>query len=283
MSELVVIAYVPALHEGYRQFFRKCVETGCRTLFVLGNDAIQKFIPDLHRKDIRRLDPSLIVKALLSWGDFKKIEVADTTLIENLFSSEISIVMPDEDISREIIKLFPQKKGVQLENVFLRWDKQKTIAKSVINPDDEVTIDEFHQRIMSVAQIESLKSSDWWRQVGACLIKDGEILIVAHNEHWPFLSPYTFGDPRGNFKKGLAIELSTAEHAEAAIVGIAVNSGISLAGTDLYVTTFPCPPCANLIGRTGIETLYYTEGYSMLGGVESLRSRNIKVVRVEKK
>ena len=70
------------------------------------------------------------------------------------------------------------------------------------------------------------RSVDWWRQVGAAIrFADGTV-ASAHNEHHPHrLAAYAAGDPRSNFFKGVAYELSTATHAEARLIADAARDG----------------------------------------------------------
>ncbi|NCS97095.1 MAG: deoxycytidylate deaminase, partial [Candidatus Pacebacteria bacterium] len=87
-------------------------------------------------------------------------------------------------------------------------------------------------------------------------------------------------DPRNSFHKGEHIELSTAIHAEAALIADAAKKGISLEGTQLYVTTFPCPACAKLIACSGITKLYFSEGYSMLDGEKILNDAGVLLSKI---
>ena len=63
----------------------------------------------------------------------------------------------------------------------------------------------------ALAELEANRSVDWWRQVGAAIrFADGRT-ASATNEHLPHeLSAYAAGDPRGNFFKGVHLEISTA-------------------------------------------------------------------------
>ena len=93
--------------------------------------------------------------------------------------------------------------------------------------------------------------------------------------------PYVNGDPRNNFHKGDHIEISTAIHAEAQMIAEAARKGVSLEGADMYVTVFPCPPCAKLIAFSGIKNLYCGGGYGVLDGEAVLKSKDVKIFFVE--
>ncbi len=122
---------------------------------------------------------------------------------------------------------------------------------------------------------------DFWRQVGAAIrFVDGTV-VATHNEHHPHpQSPYVVGDPRSNFFKGVHLELSTAKHAEARLIAAAAREGRSTAGAELYVTDFPCPPCAKLIAGAGIARLRYRTGYAVLDGQDVLGAAGVEIVLV---
>ena len=134
---------------------------------------------------------------------------------------------------------------------------------------------------MDSAASAAERSPDWWRQVGAVLARDGKIILTAYNTHLPSEQmAYVCGDPRSNFNAGEHIDASLAIHAEIAILAEAARRGIITEGCDLYVTTFPCPPCANAWANAGIKRLFYRGGYSLVAGAEALRSRGVELFTV---
>jgi dCMP deaminase len=48
----------------------------------------------------------------------------------------------------------------------------------------------------------------------------------------------------------------------------------------MYVTDFPCPPCAKLIAGAGIARLYFRTGYAVLDGQDVLEQAGVEVVQV---
>jgi dCMP deaminase len=131
------------------------------------------------------------------------------------------------------------------------------------------------------AYVSAAESIDWWRQVGAALrLATGE-LMSATNVHNPHpLSPYAVGDPRANLYKGVGLELSTATHAEAGLIAQAAREGKATKGGVMFVTDFPCPPCAKLIAGAGIAKLYFVEGYAVLDGQDVLEAAGVEIVQV---
>jgi dCMP deaminase len=107
-------------------------------------------------------------------------------------------------------------------------------------------------------------------------------LLGAFNQHVPSeQSAYLYGDPRSNFEAGQCIDMSGALHAEAGLIAEAARRGISTEGCDLFVTVFPCPPCAFLWAYSGIKHLYYVDGYSLIAGAETLQAKDVEIIRVE--
>ena len=108
------------------------------------------------------------------------------------------------------------------------------------------------------------------------------MLDAAHNEHRPTeYSPYLNGDPRNDFSRGVHMELSTAIHAEALLVGRAARTGVALAGADLYVSTFPCPACARLVAEAGFRRCFFAGPYAVLDGDDVLRAAGVELIWVD--
>lgn len=274
-----IIAYVPALHKGYRDLFVKYAKEA-RTLFVISREIIAEI--DHLRKDLRALEPELAAEAIKGWKLFEDIQVLDREWISALKKMSVEIIMPDEEISRHIATKYFGDHRVKYDTVFfLRWDPEKALVQKVPDADHRISADIFDREIMQRAFLEGGKSSDWWRRIGALLVKDGEMLIAAHNHGVPSEhTVYITGDPRSNFKKGLNIEISVFAHAEATVIAEAARRGISTDGASLYVTTFPCPPCAKLIAQAGVKKLYYSVGYAILDGDKDLRDAGTEIVFV---
>jgi dCMP deaminase len=60
-----------------------------------------------------------------------------------------------------------------------------------------------------------------------------------------------------NIPSGQRYELCRASHAEFAAICQAAKKGISIDGSTLYCTCFPCIICAKAIISAGIKTIYY--------------------------
>jgi len=272
----IIIAYIPVLHEGYRKFFEQ--HTDVAALYVFGDSLIKKH--DYLAKEIRQIDPDLIKRAIESWSVFKKVEILEEKDLDSLDTEEI--VMPDEDVCKSLAEENFKNKKINFDTIFLRWDKHNSMAEKPVEADQKISREKFDKEVIQKLKIEAEKSSDWWRRIGAAIVKNNELILVAHNEHLPSPhSPYAEGDPRNNFHKGIGIEYSTSIHAEARLIAEAAKKGIALEGLSMYVSTFPCPPCAKQIAFSGIKKLYYTGGYSILDQERILRSQGVEIIFVE--
>ncbi len=272
----IVIAYIPVLHQGYLNFLQKY--TDAETVYLVGEELLAEF--DQLRKDIRRLKPEQMQKALQALELPFSTEILSSGSVNSL-PSDVTLVMPDEEIMHELAEKYFPDHHVIFDTVFLRWDRTKSLAENEVEANREISQTQFDQEMMQQAQGLAEKSSDWWRQVGGVVVKDGQLLYEAFNHHVPHQqSPYFDGDPRGNFHKGEQIDKSTAIHAEASLIVQAAKAGTSLANASIYVTTFPCPNCAKLVAYSGIKKLYFQSGYAMVDGESVLKDQGVEIIRV---
>ena len=276
----IILAYIPVLHQGYWQFFKKH-SFEAQILYLFGGELIQEF-DHLSRKDIRTLAPKQIKQAIESWRLFSKVCIADYKVLNAIQSMKPTIIMPNEDECRELFKKHLSNCAVEFDSVFLRWDKSRSIAQKDVNYDRIVPFEGFVAEMLSLAAIESKDASNWWRQTGAIIARGKKILLAGYNRQVPSpRMPYIEGDARSFFKKGLRIELTTDMHAEARLISEAAMRGISTKGADLYITTFPCPSCAKLVAYSGIKRCYFNSGYAMLDGERILHSQGVEIILVK--
>lgn len=277
-SNKAIVVYVPVLHEGYHQLFKN--HPDAPTLYIFGDEVIGQFA-HLDR-DIRRISPTLIKKAIEAWKIFEAVEILTLKKIEELSKNKTPLIVSDDDLTQELISKYFSKNPVEKDTIFLRWDKKTSIIEAPINPDGKVTTDEFDKKMIALCKEEAKQSKDWWRRIGVILMKDGKIIHKEHNVYVPSDQIANVeGDPRGNFKSGVHLESSLAFHAEASCVAWAAREGISLKGAVIYAETFPCPPCAKQLAYSGITKLYYRTGYRVLDAERILKSQGVEIIFVE--
>jgi dCMP deaminase len=275
-KEKIIVVYVPVLHEGYYKLFKN--HPDARNLYIFGEDVIGEY--EHLIKDIRRLSPDLIKKSIEAWRIFDKVEILNEKTIKELQNHPL--VISDDDVTNELVQKYFHKNTVEKDTIFLRWDKKTSIVVGAINPDSTISSREFDKKMILAAQEEAEKGKDWWRRIGAVVVKDGKVICKKHNEYVPSDQiANDEGDPRSNFKSGLHVESSLALHAEAGIVAWAAKEGVSLQGTEIYTDTFPCPPCAKQLAYSGIKRLYYRTGYKVLDGERILKSQGVEIIFVD--
>lgn len=280
--EVVGIAYVPVLHRGYFDFLKYLEEEHVEILYLVSDEILESHeeLDYINRKDRLRAIPHEVMKDLLQHETAIKIESLTLTSILTVQEERSQIIAPREDISTLIIETYFGGHEVHYHNVFLRWNRENTGGEKepVVG---HKTLSEFENDVVGTILKEAEKSADWWRQVGAALVKGGEVVAIAHNEHMPEEElPNIIGDSRALFKKGTNIDYVTAAHAEVGVIGEAARKGISTEGAELFVTDFPCPYCARLIAKSGIKKIYFLHGYAVLGGDEFFKDVGIEVVHV---
>lgn len=278
-SDIAVIAYVASPHAGYLKFFRAYAGS---VLYVLDDEFIRQF-PALVR-NLPAVTPEESQKMIQALCIFREVRVLTLETLDDVDVRRLHIVMPDEDVSHALAKKYFSGRNITFDDRWkLRWDWGAVHANRRPEGERVVSVKEFDREIMRSASDIASRSPDWWRQIGAILVdENGGVLLVAFNQHMPSeRSAYLYGDPRSNFEPGQRIDVSIALHAEAGIVAEVARRPFSMEGCDLYVTTFPCPPCAYLCAHTGIKRLFYVDGYSLVVGAETLQAKNVEIIRVE--
>ncbi|MBI2409983.1 hypothetical protein HYV30_03010 [Candidatus Kaiserbacteria bacterium] len=274
-----LVAYVATPHAGYLKLFRAYAGG---VLYILGSDFIREFKPLV--RNLPGVAPEEAREMIQALGIFAEVHILTVRNLLEVRKRHCRIIMPDEDVAHALAQGYLEGKEVVFDGRWrLRWDWGTAAAARRPEGERTVSRSEFDREIMREAVREAERSPDWWRQVGAMLVKHGAMMFAAYNRHMPSdQSEYCYGDPRSNFEPGQCIDVSGALHAEIAILAAAArNKDVTTEGADLYVTTFPCPPCAYAISVSGVRRLFYAEGYSLVAGAEALQSRDVEIVRVE--
>lgn len=274
-----VLLYLPVVHAGHEAFFARHPDTA--EVLVLGTGFKAEF--KSLAKDIRALPPeraAQFLRLMLSHATVRVVEPAD---LPAALTGD-TLVLPDEDVTRQLVEeqRLGANRNVVFDKTFLRWDREWSRAQRPAAFDGAVKPADLPAHLLAKARELADRSSDWWRQVGAVAWRGERMLGEAWNHHCPTeYAPYTDGDPRDGFGRGVRADLSTAIHAEASVVAKAARDGVSLNGADLYVTTFPCPACARLIAESGFRRCYFSGAYSVLEGDAVLRAAGVELLWVD--
>ena len=108
---------------------------------------------------------------------------------------------------------------------------------------------------MGVAKLSSMRSKDDSSQVGACIVNQkNRIIGIGYNGFPVGCDDDDFPWEReGEF---LDTKYPYVVHAEPNAI---LNASVSLDGSRMYVTLFPCNECAKLIVQSGIKEVIYLE------------------------
>lgn len=130
---------------------------------------------------------------------------------------------------------------------------------------------------VKVAQLCAKNSYAVKLQVGAIIVKDGQIMSDGFN-----------GTPCGFENKcevksidGSLHTLSYVLHAESNAILKCAKYGRPINGSTLYITHSPCIECAKLIIQAGIIRVVYLEDYRKAEGLELLKKVGINVEKFE--
>lgn len=279
---MIAVCHIPVIHKGYLDFVRTCEEKGVTKLFLVDLQFLQpeeEFDYLVRKNSLQALSSSDIKSALEQYTDIMVV-ILDSDTIAEATEGSTDILMPKEDISTFLAERYFAGRTIIFENVFLRWNREN--LGETKEPDVMVSeLPEFINTVFSQVLEESTKSADWWRSVGAALVKDGKLVALAHNEHMPSEQlPNIFSDSRALFKKGININYVTTAHAEVGVIASAAKQGISTEGAELFLTDFPCPYCARLVAKAGIKKVYFLKGYAVLEGDEFLKGEGVELIQV---
>lgn len=280
-SHAVVIAYVPALHEGYRQWWNELPQE-VSTCYLL-DESLLSALPRAER-DVSRIPATVMAPAIAALNRFALVTVLTKDSLAALATVPPTEIFSHRHVVTEhVLDAHFANIPTHFTNIFLRWDMGHAKAATAVDPDIQISRATFQQKVLNDLNITASQSKDWWRQVAALVMKDGKLLLPAvQNKHLPFEDIVNWeGDPRSWLDAGESPEISTALHCEQALIAAAARDGTSLKGADLYVTTFPCPVCAKLIAATGFARCFFSEGYSQTGGARILKAAGVQLIRVE--
>lgn len=277
----IMILYVPILHNGYLKFFKKWAPKVDR-MYVLGQDIIDELT--YLEKEIRAIDPKIIKHLIESLSIFTRVRLLTHGSLKNPLENikDWSIVTAQEGVSERLIDKYFKDSEVEYDSIFLRWDEKHVAAKKPVNY-KKVSTDEFDRKMIALATKEGKKTSDWWREVGAIVVKDKKVILTAYNHHIPSEhSPYALGDIRDFIEAGKNSDIQSALHAEKGIVTEAARRvDVGLEGASIYLTVFPCSDCAQIIAYTGIKKCYFSGGHATFNGEEVLAAQGVETILVK--
>jgi len=271
-----IFAYIPVVHKNTLTF----LESYAGFPILLLNNEVAKTENVYLERDARALPATLIEQELRAHG-YGEVTVVAPDQMSKVLSGYELLIVPEDEIVDFFLERYAPQVPTEKVNTFLRWTQKLSTAEHIVPEDRMVTLGDFENATLTVLEKEAEKSPDWWRQIAAAIVKDGNIVALSHNAHYPSQHALTInGDPRSNLDAGQGAGIYTSIHAEASVLAKAARLGIAVDGADVYVTTFPCPACARSLVEAGVKRVFYKKGYSVLDSEEILKGSGIELILV---
>lgn len=136
---------------------------------------------------------------------------------------------------------------------------------------------EQQQIYMQTAQLFATLSKAKRAKVGAILVTNSGTILPGVN-----------GTPAGtcnscetnNADCTEQVTLPEVIHAELNCILKAAKEGVSVIGSDVFVTLSPCLSCAAMLKQAGIKKVYYREQYRDESGVKYLQDNGVQIERI---
>lgn len=137
---------------------------------------------------------------------------------------------------------------------------------------------------LKIAQLASTRSTCIRRHVGAVLVKEKKILATGYNGVPSGISHCAdVGCLRNEeqIPSGQRHELCRGLHAEQNAILQAAYHGVSIQGSVLFCTNFPCVICSKMLINAGIRQIFYLEGYPDPLSETMLNEAGMELHRIE--
>ena len=149
-----------------------------------------------------------------------------------------------------------------------------------------------HVIFMNIADEISKFSKCVSKQVGCVIVRDGRIISSGCNGtpsgavnccelfHHTMMSNDDYRSVHHEFSESMEC------HAEENAIIIAAKYGVSINGSDLYVSMKPCQRCLKMIAGLGIKNIYYRREYDKCmtyhpNVIKMINDLNINLVKID--
>ena len=115
-------------------------------------------------------------------------------------------------------------------------------------------------------------------KTGCIAVKSGKIIAKGYNETLKgeiYCQNNRCYREEHQLSGGKEIEKVCSIHAEASVIAQAARDGLSLKGSDLYVSTFPCIICSRAIVKAGFRKVFYMSDYGGNEGVALFEANGV--------
>lgn len=286
----------------YKQIIKQHIATSNIVLgisdeeYVLGFENQPQFqmlrastVSDVHRQISNSSLPHKVYTLTYSQRDtkhildklkFKKVLLVNGSWQQSFHTTEAYYVLTSKSIPHEYISPF-----VDDDEAIAYVKNKKKQIKKVINLPASNTAVYSETEMVNLARKSAQQSYDHTFQTGAVLAKKTgkgyKLLTTAYNEIVPYESfALHHGASREQFYSP-PNDLNHYDTVHAEVQGIisALQSGIDLNGSSLFVNLLPCPVCSRVLIKSGITELVYEHDHSDGYAVRILSLAGIEVRR----
>ncbi len=201
---------------------------------------------------------------------WSRVELLTLKNIEKIRDDkDIAVSATDDEVTRRVIaKVFPKARIAWLNT----FSKAESVGRDAVVIVEEASVQVREIRLMMLAEAQAKLSPLKDLLSGAVLSsEDGRFLGKAGIRHLPTEFEPFLDDNR----------LSIA-HPIAILVALSARNGLSIMGSTIYSTDFPCTTCAKIIGVSGIKTVFVKYGNNTRS-LQILRAFGVKVIRIVSK
>jgi dCMP deaminase len=141
------------------------------------------------------------------------------------------------------------------------------------------------QYFMEICAVVAKRSTCTRAAVGAVIVRNRNILATGYNgapSGMPHCTEagcliYTSTNPNGETEENCFRTI----HAEINAIAQSAKSGVSIQGSDIYVTHSPCIHCLKVVINTGINRICYGRPYKLEQVAELVRLSGVTMERIE--
>ncbi|MDO8656168.1 MAG: deaminase, partial [Nanoarchaeota archaeon] len=210
--------------------------------------------------------------------------MAKTRILASV-APKVEGVLPLDDYESTLAEIQTGGWGEVYVNGTIVWVTSETIESAKIIPHMhiDVTSDPFDLEMMERTKEMIEKSNCWLDPAGAVFVSDGKVLVESTSTSFNGSRcreiPINFAEL--DLNAGERIMFCDSLHAERMGISEAAKRGIPLTESTMYVSKFPCRPCAMSVIAAGITTIVFEkESYGLLETADLFEANNIALKKI---
>jgi len=138
---------------------------------------------------------------------------------------------------------------------------------------------------MNIAHLVAERSTCRRAKIGAVIVKDRNIIATGYNGSPAGLPHctdvgcliYVSKNPNGEEEENCFRTI----HAEINAIAQAAKHGVSIDGSDIYITASPCIHCLKVLINVGIRNIYYAKPYKIHNIQDLAEQSGIDLIQVQ--